>query len=282
MDPIQAIVLGIVQGLTEFIPVSSSAHLIIVPWLLGWPDPGLAFDAALHLGTLAAVLVYFARDWLAIGKGFVASVKDRRIAGGHYRLLAWLILAGSVPGGLAGVFLDDFMDEFFHGPGGSLCHRRPALHGGPDPGSGGAAPPGRDRGPPHPDPGDDQLARRRDHRHSPRRWRCFPASPVRAPPSRPVCSWAWNAQAAARFSFLLATPLVAGAGLKKVYDVAKAGMPATDQTAFALGLLAAAVSGYLCITFLLRYLQRNSTVPFVIYRVGLAAVLVVLTLLRAG
>ena len=96
MNPIQAIVLGIVQGLTEFIPVSSSAHLIIVPWILGWPDPGLAFDAALHLGTLAAVLVYFASDWLALAKGLIASVKERRVVGGHYRLLPWLILAAIV------------------------------------------------------------------------------------------------------------------------------------------------------------------------------------------
>ncbi|MDP3045907.1 MAG: undecaprenyl-diphosphate phosphatase, partial [Chloroflexota bacterium] len=66
MDPVQALVLGLVQGLTEFIPISSSAHLIIVPWLLGWPDPGLAFDAALHLGTLLAVLAFFARDWVVL------------------------------------------------------------------------------------------------------------------------------------------------------------------------------------------------------------------------
>ena len=279
MDPIQAIVLGIVQGLTEFIPISSSAHLIIVPWLLGWPDPGLAFDAALHLGTLAAVLVYFARDWLAIGKGFVASIKDRRIAGGHYRLLAWLILAGSVPGGLAGVFLDDFIDEFFHGPGGAyatggllmmaaLILALAAL----------------------------LLLAETVARHSRTletiTWRdaviIGTAQAVALLPGVSRSGATITAglllglerEAAARFSFLLATPLVAGAGLKKLYDVAKAGMPATDQTAFALGLLAAAVSGYLCITFLLRYLQRNSTVPFVIYRVGLAAVLVIATLLR--
>ena len=104
MDPIQALVLGLVQGLTEFIPVSSSAHLIIVPWLLGWPDPGLAFDAALHLGTLAAVLVYFARDWVVLARAFLASLVERRLGTDHNRLLAWLVLVGSIPGAIAGVF----------------------------------------------------------------------------------------------------------------------------------------------------------------------------------
>jgi undecaprenyl-diphosphatase len=85
-------------------------------------------------------------------------------------------------------------------------------------------------------------------------------------------------ETAARFSFLLATPIIAGAGLKKVYDVLKAGLSAGDQAAFVLGFLAAALTGYLCIAFLLHYLQRNSTMPFVWYRVGLGIVVAVLAL----
>ena len=118
---------------------------------------------------------------------------------------------------------------------------------------------GRDRRPPHPLHGDHRLARRHHHRPGPGGRPACPASPARAPPSPPACFLGLDRQAAARFSFLLATPIVAGAGVKKVYDALKAGLSAGDQAAFALGLAAAAISGYLCISFLLRYLQRNST-----------------------
>ena len=281
MDPIQAIVLGIVQGLTEFIPISSSAHLIIVPWIMGWPDPGLAFDAALHLGTLAAVLVYFIGDWLAIAKGLFASIRERRITGGHYRLLAWLILAGSVPGALAGVLLDDFVEEVFHGPGGAHATGGILMMAALILGLAALLLLA-------------EIIARHTREMENVTWRdaliigTAQALAVLPGVSRSGATitagllLGLKREAAARFSFLLATPLVAGAGLKKIYDLAKAGMPAADQTAFVLGLLAAAVSGYLCIALLLRYLQRNSTVPFVIYRVGLAAVLVAMALLRGA
>lgn len=279
MNPIQAVVLGIVQGLTEFIPISSSAHLIVVPWLLGWPDPGLAFDAALHLGTLAAVLVYFAREWIAIARGFVVSLKERRIAGGHYRLLSWLILVGSVPGGIAGLFLDDLIDEFFHGPGGSYSTSGLLMMAALILGLAAVLLLA-------------ELVAKHTRTLETIGWRdaiaigCAQALALLPGVSRSGATitagllLGLERQAAARFSFLLATPLIAAAGLKKVYDAAEAGLPASEQTAFAVGLLAAAVSGYLCIAFLLRYLQRNSTVPFVVYRVGLAAVLVTLIVLR--
>jgi undecaprenyl-diphosphatase len=102
---LQAIILGIIQGATEFIPISSSAHLIIVPWLFGWTDASLTslpFDVALHIGTLIAVLVYFAADWVRLIRAGVASVLERKIGDDPDRRLAWLVLIGTIPGGVAG------------------------------------------------------------------------------------------------------------------------------------------------------------------------------------
>ena len=109
MLAIQAIILGIIQGLTEFIPISSSAHLIIVPWLFGWTDPALTsltFDVSLHIGTLIAVLAYFAGDWVRLIRAGIASLVERRIGGDQDRRLAWFLVIGCIPGGLVGVMAE--------------------------------------------------------------------------------------------------------------------------------------------------------------------------------
>src|SRR5271168_4846161 len=104
MPLLQAIVLGIIQGLTEFLPISSSAHLIVIPKLLGWPEQGLAFDIALHVGTLAAVILYFFRDWLQIiAQGFGARVVVGDSGLQRNRGLLWLLMLATVPAGLAGL-----------------------------------------------------------------------------------------------------------------------------------------------------------------------------------
>lgn len=111
---LQAIILGVVQGLTEFIPVSSSGHLVIVPYLAGWPDPGLAFDVALHLGTALAVIVYFRRELLAMVRGFLVGGRDPD--GVVYRRLGVFVLLATVPVGVAGVLLEDLVGEAFTNP----------------------------------------------------------------------------------------------------------------------------------------------------------------------
>src|SRR4030095_4628211 len=111
----QAIVLGIVQGLGEFLPISSSAHLVVTPWLLGWPDHGLAFDVALHVGTLAAVLYAFAKDWARIITAAFQGLFRGRPFEGEGRLL-WLLALASVPGGIAGLALEEFADTTFRSP----------------------------------------------------------------------------------------------------------------------------------------------------------------------
>ena len=113
MDPLQAAILGLVQGLTEFLPVSSSAHLVIVPWLFGWPDPGIAFDVALHMGTVIAVLAYFWRDWLNIIQGLLRVVSTRRIDDPQGKLGVYILL-GTIPGVIAGLLLETRIDESFH------------------------------------------------------------------------------------------------------------------------------------------------------------------------
>src|SRR6476646_3115526 len=121
MDTIfQALIMGITQGLTEFLPVSSSGHLIIVPFLFGWTDPfitSLAFSVMLHIGTLAALLVYFRSDWARLVPAGFATIRDRSFQGDTARRLAWLLVAATIPAAIAGFFLNDVIEEQIREPG---------------------------------------------------------------------------------------------------------------------------------------------------------------------
>ncbi|MDX1443800.1 MAG: undecaprenyl-diphosphate phosphatase, partial [Gammaproteobacteria bacterium] len=108
MDFLQTIILAIIQGLTEFLPISSSAHLILVPVLTGWSDQGLAFDVAVHVGSLAAVMLYFRRDIVNVTVAGLRSLKTRRVEGDAR--LAWAIVLGTIPVGLAGLLFADFIE----------------------------------------------------------------------------------------------------------------------------------------------------------------------------
>jgi len=279
LDIFQSIVLGIVQGLTEFLPISSSAHLLIVPWLFGWKDPAITsiqFDVALHMGTLIAVLAYFARDWRRLLVAFVRSIFERRIGDDTERRLAWFLVIGSIPGAIVGVLAESKVDELFHQPENvrtgiviiaiMMIVLAIVL----------------------------MLAERIGKRIYDLRTLSFGTALVvglsQALAIIPGVSRSGSTitaglfmnlkrDAAARFSFLLATPIVFGAGLKKLYDALKLPADAITSTqwpAYTLGFLAAAISGFLCIFFLLRFLQRNSTLPFIVYRVILGILLLVL------
>ena len=119
-ETLQAALLGLVQGLTEFLPISSSGHLLVVPWLLGWTSPllnSLTFDVALHLGTLGAVIVYFRREWWALAPRFDGTAAPQRTAEiAAQRRLAWLLVLGSVPAGLAGLLADEVVETLFRHP----------------------------------------------------------------------------------------------------------------------------------------------------------------------
>lgn len=283
MNILQAIILGIVQGLTEFIPISSSAHLIIVPWLFGWDDPGLAFDVALHLGTLIALLWFFAADWVRVIRAGIASIVERKIGDDLDRRLAWLLVIGCVPGGIAGVLAESKLEELFHQP--NSAHRADAMIAiGVIIALLGAA----------------LFIVERIARHVrgmatlslkdaivvglAQALAIFPGVSRSGATITAGLALGFEREAAARFSFLLSAPIIAGAGAKSLFDVygelRRGALGSSELTLFAVGFLAAAISGYLCIKFLLRFLQRNSTDIFVYYRWLLSALIIVIALAR--
>jgi undecaprenyl-diphosphatase len=283
---LQAIVLGLVQGLTEFIPISSSAHLIIVPWLFKWTDPALTsltFDVALHLGTLLAVLAFFAADWVRLIRAGVASLVERKIGADLDRRLAWLLLIGCIPGGIVGVLAESKIEKLFHEPNAPITASAMmvmaiiiALLG--------AA----------------LFVAERIARHErgletlslkdaiviglAQALAIFPGVSRSGSTITAGLAIGLQREAAARFSFLLSAPIIAGAGLKSLWDLYKGfqsgGIPQAELILFPVGFLVAAISGYFCIKFLLRFLQKNPADVFVYYRWALAALIVVVALLR--
>ncbi len=268
-----AILLGIVQGLTEFLPISSSAHLILIPWLAGWPEPGLEFDVALHLGTLAAVLIYFRRDLIQMTTSFLRGIYRRKPFGETNARLAWIILLGSVPAAIAGYAFNDAIDSYFHsGAGGDrsivliatllmvlgaflLMAERVARHVRPV----------------------ESLG-----------WRdgitigtaqALALLPGVSRSGSTITAGLMNGlkrDAAARFSFLLGVPAIVGAGALETKNVIDAGIDSDQVATFLAGGLTAAVVGYLTIAFLMNFLRTNSTLVFVGYRFALGASLLVL------
>ncbi len=265
----QALVLGLVQGATEFLPVSSSGHLILVPYALGWPDQGLAFDAVMHLGTLAALVAYFRLELVAI----LASVGGG--AGGHgSRRLALLLIAATIPGGIAGVLFDRLIEVHLRLPivvglstlvwavvmlaADRLAAARPA----------------------HPE-GERSVG-----------WRqgllvgCAQAVALIPGTSRSGITISagllggLDRSTAARFAFLLGIPITAGAGALKALHLAKIGVPPADRGPLVVALLASFVAGWAAVWFLVNYLRRNSLTPFVAYRIALGLILLTLVLTR--
>lgn len=287
MDIIRAIILGIIQGLTEFIPISSSAHLIVVPWLFGWSDQNigsLAFDVALHLGTLTAVLWFFWADWRRLLRAGIASIRERQIGADPDRRLAWLLIIGCIPGGIIGALVESKVEALFHQP--NQPHQPIAMFAmAAVIALAGAA----------------MLLADRLARHlrgitsiglrdaliigTCQALAVFPGVSRSGATITAGLALGLERPAAARFSFLLSAPIIAGAGLKSLWDILEAlrgGEMATSSVSlFLIGLGAAAISGYFCIRFLLQYLQRHSIAIFTYYRWALAALIVIVTMLRA-
>ena len=283
MNIFQALILGLVQGATEFIPISSSAHLIIVPWLFQWDDPGLAFDVALHLGTLVALLVFFAADWVRLIRAGIASIVERRIGDDVDRRLAWLLVIGSIPGGIAGVLFESKIEELFHKPNVSEQPNAMiamaiiiALLG--------AALFVAERIARHIRALDAVSLKDAIIVGCAQALAIFPGVSRSGATITTGLALGLEREAAARFSFLLSAPIIAGAGAKSMLNVVgelrRGAMSSAELSLFAVGFLAAAISGYLCIKFLLRFLQRNSTNIFVYYRWLLAALVIIVALAR--
>jgi undecaprenyl-diphosphatase len=295
MNLFQAMFLGILQGATEFLPVSSSGHLVLVPWLLGWAAPGLAFDAVVHWGTALAVVAYFWRDWISlVGAAFRSlhqSVWRRSRAvppaeqlsegpgacaaqasaepgpSSDQTRLAWLILLGTVPAALVGWLFEDFFAGMFarSSVAATFLLFTAALLTV------------------------SERWGRRERDLDTLVWpdallvglaqalAIFPGISRSGATIAAGLGRGLRRQPAARFSFLLATPITLIAGLLKVVDLAQAGNLAAQAPTLAVGFLSAGLVGLACIHFLLRYLQRRRLYPFAVYCAvaGVACLLVV-------
>lgn len=274
MTFLQALILGIVQGLTEFLPVSSSGHLLLVPTLFGWEEQPLAFDVALHAGTTFAVVIYFFGDWRVLVR---ESLRDLRRCGlrlshwGPYGRLTLLIALGTIPAVVAGLAVGN-LEERLRTPGVvAATLALVALY---------------------------MAAAERWARHEEQpgmegiTWRtALTVGAAQACALVPGVSRSGSTiatgmfaglsrAAAARFSFLLATPVTVAALVKELPEIRDAGAQGVSAAEIAIGILASLVVGVIAIRFLLRYLATGSLYPFVIYRLALAAIVVVALVVR--
>jgi undecaprenyl-diphosphatase len=275
---LQAALIGLLQGLTEFIPVSSSAHLELTPWMAGWDEGGLvgslAFDVFLHLGTLVALLAHFGRDWLRYLGALLASLRERRIGTDPDRRLGWLLVAATIPAGLIGFGLEGAIEEGFHGDSdvarlaiaGFLVIGALALYAADRLGSRGRDLEGVGLSAALAIGLSQALA-------------LLPGISRSGATITAGLALGLTREAAARFSFLLATPITLGAGLygsRRLFDQALTG---TEWLAIGVGFAVAAVSGMVAIGFLLSWLRRRSVTVFSVYRVAFASVIVLLVLM---
>ncbi len=255
MSEIQAVLLGILQGAGEFLPVSSSAHLALAPRLFGWQYQGLAYDVMLHLGTLLAVLIYFGRDWLKIFRDAAASPRSP-----DGRLL-WMLALASVPAAAAGLLLNDYAETVFRDPrwiSFNLIFFSFVIYAA-------------DRAPAQ-RTGEEAFGWR--HALLVGLAQCLALMPGASRSGMTIMAalfLGYTRPAAARLSFLLSTPVILGASLLEARKIT------ADQldAAFALGLLAAFLSGLAFIRLLMSWVKRHSLAPFLAYRVllGLAVFL---------
>ena len=278
MSLFQAIVLAIVQGLTEFLPVSSSAHLILIPKLLHWPDQGLAFDVALHAGTLIAVVVYFFRDWVelalaGLGLHFPSGASVEQVQ--HNRRMFWYLVAATIPGAIVGFLFEKKIEEYLRDPRPialamigvallmwyaeyvSKLERGMDRLGFADAMTIGVA---------------QSTA-------------LFPGVSRSGITITTGLFRGMTREAAARFSFLLSTPLIAGAAAKELPGLIKlrhTGQLDLPISTLAISIAVSAIVGYLVIAFFLRYLQTRTLKIFIYYRILFGIVILLLAFLPMG
>ena len=262
----QALVLGLLQGLGEFLPISSSAHLALAPWLLHWPDPGLAFDVALHFGTLVAVLWYFRREWVSLARAAWQIVTTRKIVTIEQRRALYVIIA-TIPGGIFGLLLEKKAETTLRNP--ALIATALIIMGGILWVVDRVRPEARDM---------NQL------RTSDAIWiglaQAFALIPGVSRSGATITAGrglGLDRNGAAAFSFLLSMPIIAAAAILKVPHVLReSGL----STPLLVGVLASAVSGWVAISALLKYVSRHSYGAFALYRVVVGAIVLVIYFAR--
>jgi undecaprenyl-diphosphatase len=266
MTLIQALVLGTVQGLTEFLPISSSAHLILVPWLLGWKDQGLTFDVMLHAGTLVALLSFFWQDWVGM---IAATFRSGNPAGKRHEGGAWflfMLICATIPAAVAGFLAQKTIETQLRSPlvlATTLIGLALLLWLA------------------------ERLASLKKSLNQVSILDALSIGLAQALALIPGTSRSGitittglfrglTREAAARFSFLLSAPIIAGAALKKLLDLRHTGIETTERLPLFFGFVASMVVGYYTIKYLLRFLQTNTLYIFVCYRIILGVVILLL------
>lgn len=262
MPFLHAIVLGLTQGLSEFLPISSSGHLLVVPWLFQWHDFAdvsvqKAFDAALHLGTLIAVVSYFRRDLVVYVREGVRLLVRRERPGSPEGRLAWLLVLSAVPGALAGALFEDKIDEHLGGPilvacslivFGMLLFWADRLHG------------------------DRQVERFGTSdavKVGAAQMLALNPGTSRSGITMTAARWlGFTRDAAARISFLMSVPIIGGAAVWKLAKLLQHGVPHGLGSALVVGVITAGVSGFIAVWGLLRLVRTRRLTAFVIYRVA--------------
>lgn len=261
MDLFQAIIYGIIQGLGEFLPISSTAHITLAPWLFGWQDPGLAFDVALHLGTLVAVLAFFWRDWLKLIKAGFTNIKSRD------GKLFWYIMFACIPGGIIGVLFQDQVETSFRNPvliGLMLIIMGIVLYVA------------------------DKSSKSEVKIDSIGFKRSFSIGISQALAIIPGVSRSGITMAtgrifkltredAARFTFLLSTPFIFLSGVYKAKDITKLNI---ETFPFIVAIITSAIVGVISIKFLLNYLKKKGFGIFTVYRIALGLFVIAVSIFR--
>jgi len=277
MSLFQAIILAIIQGLTEFLPVSSTAHLVLFPWLLHWPDPGQAFDVALHAGTLLAVLLFFVRDWMELtlaGLGFNYRGRGETSVQQN-RKLFWYLIAATIPAAIAGFLFEHKIEEHL---------RQPVYIAGSMIGVGllmwYAEYIGRlDRGMDRIGFGDAMVI------GTAQAIALFPGVSRSGITITEGLFRGLTREAAARFSFLLSAPIIAGAAahdLPKLIKLHHAGQIELPLSTLLVAVAVSAAVGYLVIAFFLQYLRTRTLKIFVYYRIVFGIVILAIWFLPIG
>jgi undecaprenyl-diphosphatase len=278
MPLIQAIILALVQALTEFLPVSSTAHLILFPWLFGWKDPGLAFDVALHAGTLLAVILYFFKSWLTLilcglGKKYPATAPDEDVA--QYRRMFWYMVIATIPAAVLGKLFHHQIEDELRTPliiGVSMVAVALIMWWA-----------------------DSNANLTRELEQSNLR------DALTIGTSQAIALWPgvsrsgititaglfrnFTREAATRFSFVLSAPVIAGAvltELPKLIKLHKAGGLDLPLSTLAISVAISGVAGYFVIAFFLRYLQTHTLKVFIVYRLVFGIIVLILAFLQAG
>ena len=263
MSYLEAVLLALVQGLTEFLPISSSAHLILVPWALGWDDQGLVFDVVVHLGTLSAVCVYFRHDLVSITRGWLCSLGVGKPVGNEDARMGWFLIGATIPVGLAGLAFKDWVSTAGRDPEliayasiffGVLLYAA------------------------------DRIGRKSRHTGGMGAKDALLIGLAQAVALIPgtsrsgitmTCGLAlgFTRKAAARFSFLLSIPVIFLSGALEVKDLIETTPAMPGLLPLLVGFAVAAGSAWLCIKYLLIWLERHTMNVFVAYRIALGVVI---------